>query len=77
MNFQHFNIHKLHMQTQKKTDPRQKKMDEIVLYLVHGVSLPSVHDNLYTLTHRHTWLSLKIITISHLFLIETFTGLML
>ena len=36
MNFQHFNIHKLHMQTQKKTDPRQKKMDEIVLYLVHG-----------------------------------------
>ena len=31
------------------------------------MSLPSVHDNLYTLTHRHTWLSLKIITISHLF----------
>ena len=36
MNFQHFNIHRLQMQTQKKTDPRQKKMDEIVLYLVHG-----------------------------------------
>ena len=40
MNFQHFNIHKLHMQTQKKQIQDKKKMDEIVLYLVHGAPSP-------------------------------------
>ena len=38
MNFQHFNIHRLQMQTQKKQIQDKKKMDEIVLYLVHGAS---------------------------------------
>ena len=40
MNFQHFNIHRLQMQTQKKQIQDQKKMDEIVLYVVHGAPPP-------------------------------------